>query len=65
MIRLTALFGAATGNDVRNRTPNNLLGDGVNENDKLFLGVDATHTMGVFPYVALPHSGYSHDHHAQ
>ena len=38
-----------------NRTPNNLLGDGVDENDKTF----AT----TFPYVASPHQGYEHEHH--
>lgn len=33
-----------------NKTPNNLLGDGVDANDKPFLSV--------FPYVASPHQGY-------
>jgi hypothetical protein len=33
-----------------NRTPNNLLGDGVDTNDKSF--------MTTFPYVAAPHQGY-------
>jgi hypothetical protein len=33
-----------------NKTPNNLLGDGVDANDLQFLPV--------FPYVALPHQGY-------
>jgi hypothetical protein len=35
--------------------PNNLLGDGVDANDKAFLAG--------FPYVASPHSGFSHEHH--
>jgi len=33
-----------------NKSPNNLLGDGVNANDKPFLTQ--------FPYVAAPHQGY-------
>ncbi len=33
-----------------NKSPNNLLGDGVDSNDLQFLPV--------FPYVALPHQGY-------
>jgi len=33
-----------------NKSPNNLLGDGVDANDKPFLTT--------FPYVATPHSGY-------
>jgi hypothetical protein len=41
-------FGFCDGN--ANRTPNNLLGDGVDENDKPF--------MTTFPYVAAPHQGY-------
>jgi Domain of unknown function (DUF4331) len=39
-----------------NRTPNNLLGDGVDENDRPF-HVD-------FPYVGEPHQGYEHVHHS-
>ncbi|MEP7040241.1 MAG: DUF4331 domain-containing protein [Chloroflexota bacterium] len=35
----------------RNYSPNNLIGDGVNENDKAF--------MAVFPFVAPPWSGYA------
>jgi hypothetical protein len=35
--------------------PNNQLGDGVDVNDRDFLGV--------FPYVATPHNGLSHGHH--
>jgi len=33
-----------------NKSPNNLLGDGVDANEKAFLGT--------FPYVAAPHAGY-------
>ena len=39
---------------VPNRTPNNLLGDGVDANDTAFLSG--------FPYIGLPHQGYSHEH---
>jgi hypothetical protein len=46
-------FGFCGGN--ANRSPNNLLGDGVDENDRPF------HTT--FPYVAEPHQGYEHVHH--
>jgi hypothetical protein len=38
-----------------NRTPNNLLGDGVDKNEKSF--------STTFPYVASPHEGYQHTHH--
>jgi hypothetical protein len=38
-----------------NRTPNNLLGDGVDKNERPFLTT--------FPYVASPHQGYEHRHH--
>jgi hypothetical protein len=40
---------------VPNRTPNNLLGDGVDANDGAFLGS--------FPYVGTPNNGYEHTHH--
>jgi Domain of unknown function (DUF4331) len=40
---------------VPNRSPNNLLGDGVDQNDGPFLSV--------FPYVGTPNKGYSHTHH--
>jgi hypothetical protein len=40
-----------------NRAPNNLLGDGVDTNDKPFLTT--------FPYVAPPHQGFDHQHHRQ
>ena len=46
-------FGFCGGN--ANRTPNNLLGDGVDKNEKPFLTA--------FPYVASPHQGYEHGHH--
>ncbi|MEO7156751.1 MAG: DUF4331 domain-containing protein [Vicinamibacterales bacterium] len=48
-------FGFCAGN--ANRTPNNLLGDGVDANEKTFLTT--------FPYVATPHQGYDHRHHGQ
>ncbi len=38
-----------------NNSPNNAIGDGVNENDMPF--------MSSFPYVATPHQGYEHTHH--
>ncbi|MEO7908383.1 MAG: DUF4331 domain-containing protein [Roseiflexaceae bacterium] len=38
-----------------NLSPNNTVGDGVNENDMEFLPE--------FPYVATPHQGYEHTHH--
>jgi hypothetical protein len=46
-------FGFCAGN--ANRSPNNVLGDGVDQNDKPFLTA--------FPYVASPHQGYEHRHH--
>jgi Domain of unknown function (DUF4331) len=46
-------FGFCAGNG--NRTPNNLLGDGVDENDRPF------HVN--FPYAGEPHQGYEHVHH--
>jgi hypothetical protein len=39
---------------VPNRSPNNLLGDGVDANDTAFLSV--------FPYIGTPHQGYDHQH---
>ena len=39
-----------------NRTPNNLLGDGVDKNDRPF-------HIG-FPYAGEPHQGYEHVHHS-
>jgi hypothetical protein len=46
-------LGQCDGN--ANRSPNNLLGDGVDENDRPF------HVN--FPYVGEPHQGYEHVHH--
>lgn len=40
---------------VPNRTPNNLLGDGVDANDMPFLST--------FPYAGTPQAGYEHTHH--
>jgi hypothetical protein len=40
---------------VPNRSPNNVLSDGVDANDMPFLAS--------FPYVATPHQGYEHTHH--
>ena len=50
---LVESFGFCDGN--ANRTPNNLLGDGVDENDRPF------HVN--FPYAGEPHQGYEHVHH--
>jgi hypothetical protein len=47
---LNSLFG------LPNKTPNNLVGDGVNTNADMPL-------MSSFPYVGLPHQGYTHVHH--
>lgn len=41
---------------VPNKSPNNAIGDGVNQNDMPFLSS--------FPYVATPHQGYEHTHHS-
>jgi hypothetical protein len=38
-----------------NRSPNNLLGDGVDANDRPF--------RTTFPYMGVPHQGYEHVHH--
>ncbi len=46
---LNSLFG------LPNLSPNNIVGDGVDQNDHSFLTA--------FPYVAAPNQGYSHDHH--
>jgi hypothetical protein len=46
---LNALLG------LPNNSPNNLVGDGVNENDQPFLSG--------FPYEATPWQGYEHEHH--
>jgi hypothetical protein len=47
---LNSLFG------LPNKSPNNLVGDGVNTNADMPF-------MGSFPYVGLPHQGYLHVHH--
>jgi hypothetical protein len=47
-------LGECDGN--ANRTPNNLLGDGVDENDR------PLHVN--FPYAGEPHQGYQHVHHS-
>ena len=47
-------LGFCAGN--ANRSPNNLLGDGVDANDRPF--------RASFPYVPVPHQGYEHVHHA-
>ena len=39
---------------VPNRTPNNLIGDGVDANDRPFLSA--------FPFIGTPHQGYEHVH---
>jgi hypothetical protein len=41
---------------VPNRSPNNLIGDGVDANDVPFLPA--------FPFIGTPHQGYEHTHHA-
>jgi hypothetical protein len=46
-------FGFCGGN--ANRSPNNLIGDGVDANESPFLTT--------FPYVATPNQGYDHGHH--
>jgi hypothetical protein len=40
---------------VPDRSPNDLIGDGVNENDVPFLTT--------FPFIGTPHQGYEHTHH--
>ena len=55
-IELRALAGATPFTPAFVKSPNNLLGDGVNGNDMPFLSA--------FPYVATPHQGYDHTHHA-
>ena len=46
-------LGFCAGN--ANRSPNNVLGDGVDANDRPF--------QTSFPYVPVPHQGYEHVHH--
>jgi hypothetical protein len=40
---------------LKDLSPNDIVGDGVNANDHAFLAA--------FPYLALPNQGYSHEHH--
>ena len=54
-IELRALAGGYVLTPDFNHAPNNILGDGVNKNDRPFLAQ--------FPYVATPHQGYDHVHH--
>jgi len=54
-IELRALAGATPFTPQFNKSPNNLLGDGVDANDKPFLPT--------FPYVASPWQGYDATHH--
>jgi hypothetical protein len=54
-IELRALAGATPFTPQFNKAPNNLLGDGVDANDKPFLST--------FPYEATPWQGYDHTHH--
>jgi len=54
-IELRVLAGATPLTPSFIRSPNNLLGDGVNANDRPFLSA--------FPYVATPHQGFEHIHH--
>ena len=54
-IELRALAGATPFTPQFNKAPNNLLGDGVDTNDKPFLST--------FPYEATPWQGYDHTHH--
>jgi hypothetical protein len=54
-IELRALAGATPFTAPFNKAPNNLLGDGVDANDKPFLPA--------FPYEASPWQGYDHTHH--
>jgi hypothetical protein len=55
-VELRAVAGGYVLTPDFNHAPNNILGDGVNENDRPFLAR--------FPYVASPHQGYDHTHHA-
>ncbi|HWQ11762.1 MAG TPA: DUF4331 domain-containing protein [Roseiflexaceae bacterium] len=48
---VNSVFGALTPNNA----PNNIVGDGVNENDLPLLSS--------FPYQSTPHQGYEHEHH--
>jgi len=54
-IELRALAGATPFTPAFNKSPNNVLSDGVDMNDQPFLTS--------FPYVGTPNQGYNHDHH--
>ena len=54
-IELRVLAGATPFTPEFNRPPNNMLGDGVNENDRPYLAT--------FPYLGTPWQGYDHPHH--
>jgi hypothetical protein len=54
-IELRALAGGTPFTPDFDKAPNNLLGDGVQANDKPF--------SASFPYLATPHQGYDHVHH--
>ena len=54
-IALRALAGGYALTPAYNIAPNNLLGDGVNFNDRPFLPY--------FPYISTPHQGFCHQHH--
>jgi hypothetical protein len=53
-IELRVLAGVLNEDSDFHGAPNNLLTDGVDENDVAF--------MSEWPYLAAPHGGYSHDH---
>jgi len=54
-VELRAIAGGTPLTPAFNVAPNNILGDGVNGNDRPFLPQ--------FPYVATPWQGYEHNHH--
>jgi len=54
-IELRALAGATPLTPTFNVSPNNMLSDGVDKNDRPFLSG--------FPYMGTPHQGYEHRHH--
>ncbi len=56
-VELRAVAGGTPLTPAFNVSPNNILGDGVNGNDRPFLPQ--------FPYVATPWQGYEHQHHKQ
>lgn len=56
-IALRALAGGTPLTPAYNKSPNNVLADGVDANDKAF--------GATFPYLATPHQGYEHSHRHQ